>query len=59
VVELATFGCQTHNEGGSPCRWGPPRRRWARPVASAYDFDALDSALKIQREMAVLLRNLA
>jgi len=38
---------------------GPPRRRWARPVASAYDFDALDSALKIQREMAVLLRNLA
>jgi hypothetical protein len=22
VVELTTFGCQTHNDGGSPCRWG-------------------------------------
>jgi hypothetical protein len=38
---------------------GDPRRRWARTLASAYDFDALDSALKIQREMTALLRNLA
>ena len=35
------------------------RRRRVRILASAYDFDALDSALKIQREMAALLRNLA
>jgi hypothetical protein len=38
---------------------GTLRRRRVRTLASAYDFDALDSALKIQREMAALLRNLA
>lgn len=38
---------------------GNARRRWARPPASAYDFGALDSALKILGEMAALLRNLA
>jgi hypothetical protein len=31
------------------------RRRRVRPLTSAYDFDALDSALKIQREMAAHL----
>ena len=58
-MKSTTCGCQTHNGGRSALPLGTLRRRRVRTLASAYDFDALDSALKIQREMAALLRNLA